>query len=749
MQSRAVRFGLWLAVPLAIVLLLASVGDPMTASLRYLITWVLSVLLPGMLLWRALTGGRSIAQDLGFGAVLGLAWQLPVWALCTALDVPKLQWIALLGFYVVFVLVPPLRRRAGRSPEQTAPGWWSSVLAISLLVAVLRTVVGLLRAWPLPPIAFDRHQDYWYQLGLVQSLLREVRPPDLSILGEPLIYHWFANASIASQSLMANVDPAAVLMHHWQITFVMSLVLAGWAAGEALTGKTWVGAAGGVLSGVLPGMIQLVGYPIAEVSPAQIVQGPTGALAALVMLGLVGPTVLILRKQATIGTWIAMALMIGIATGTKPTVLPIMLAGSAVVGLYAWITERRLPRRILALGALAGGFFLAATVALTGSTGGSRIQFLAAVRALPFYASVTGDRSYPATGGWVVPSLATGELRLVFFVAALAAYYLLINGGRMLALLGTVTSPARRDPAYWWLAGCVTAGTFITLVFSHTGFSEYHFLRTVTALGVVGAVAVASTLIDEKTRWRPILAAAAAAFGVALLIRGLSPDSIVVTSAIRAYAVVMLPFQLVALAAALVIMRTKARTTSLVLLQVIAVVIAAGLPNQLAVFGENLTAAVRGQQVQADPRSRVYLTEHEQEAAIWLGRHAQWGDVAVSNVFCMPAPYRRGCPDDAFWISGLSGVQQYLGGWAYAPVNLSATHNRTSFLTQPSPWPDRLQHSLDAIRRPSPQLLAMLKNQVGVDWIVADLRAGPVSPALDRLAERVYANDDVRIYRLR
>ncbi|TDO45847.1 hypothetical protein EV643_112175 [Kribbella sp. VKM Ac-2527] len=746
---QAIRAGVWLTVPLAVVLMLAGVGDPVTESIRYLITWFLSVLVPGVLLWRALVGSRSVPQDLGFGAVLGLCWQLAVWAVFTALGVPRLQWLGVLFFLLTFLAVPRLRRHLARGPERPAPGWWHLVMVACLLLATLRTTVGLLRAWPLPPTAFDRHQDFWYQLGLVQVLRHDVTPPDPSVLGEPLIYHWFPNASIAAQSVMANADPSHVLMHHWQLTFVISLVVAGWAAGEALTGKTWVGAVAGTLTGVLPGTLQLAGY--ADASPAQVVQGPTGALAALVMLGLVGPTVLILRKQATPGVWIAMALMIGLATGTKPTVLPIMLAGAAVVGLFAWIRERRLPWRIVVIGALAGGgFFLATTFALTGSTGGSRIQLLASLRALPFYQTVTGDKSFPATGGWVLPTVATGEERLLWFAAILVGYYLLLNSARLLSLLGTATSPARRDPAYWWVAGCVAAGTTITLVFSHTGYSEFHFLRTVTALGVVGAVAVASTLIDETTRWRPILAAAGAAFGVAMLTRLFWFEvTDVVTPVVRAYVALLLPAQLVAVAAVIIIVLTKNRSRSLVLLQVIAVVIAAALPNQVVVFGRNLYHAVTHQPVVADKNDRTYLTAAEQEAMIWLRQNAQRGDVAVSNVFCMPAPYRRGCPDDAFWVSGLSGVQQYLGGWAYAPANLEATQNQFSFLTQPSPWPDRLQQSLDAVRRPNPRLFAMLKNDAGVDWVIADLRAGPVSPRLDQLLELAYSNSDIRIYRLR
>src|SRR5258705_13718200 len=115
----------------------------------------------------------------------------------------------------------------------------------------------------------------------------------------------------------------------------------------------------------------------------------------------------------------------------------------------------------------------------------------------------------------------------------------------------------------------------------------------------------------------------------------------------------------------------------------------------------------------------------------------------------MPVRYRPGCPDGAFWVSGLSGLQQCLGGWAYTPENLRQTRNKTSFLIQPSPWPGRLHDSLDAVERPTPELLTRLSVVEGVDWVVADLLAGPVSPALDQLAVRRFSNGGVRIYHLR
>ena len=146
---------------------------------------------------------------------------------------------------------------------------------------------------------------------------------------------------------------------------------------------------------------------------------------------------------------------------------------------------------------------------------------------------------------------------------------------------------------------------------------------------------------------------------------------------------------------------------------------------------------------------RTYLTVSEQSAMLWLRDHLQPNDVAVSNVFCMPAPYRPGCPNDAYWISGLSGVQQYLGGWAYAPANLRATQHKSSFLLQPSPWPDRVLDSRIAVEKPSEYHLSKLSGDFGVTLVIGDLRAGPVSPALDQLADRIYSNQDIRIYRLR
>lgn len=750
---------LWLVVPATALLLLADIGDPAGETARYLATWLLSVVLPGTLLWRALAGGRSVAQDLGFGAVLGVAWELTAWAVCTAIGLPQLQWVAVAGLVLTFVLVPSLRqhlRFRGTSPAP--PTWWHLVMVAALLLAMIRTFAWSLRLMPLPPVAFARQQDIYYQLGLVEVLRHDVTPADPSVLGDPLIYHWFPNASMASQSVMSGIGAPQVLLHQWPLTLVLTLVLTGWAAGEALSERSWAGPVAGALAGVLPGNLQLPAMPRVDMSIAQVLQGPGGGLAAAVMVALVGPTVLILRRQATRGVWVAMAVLLALSSGVKPTLLPIMLAGCAVAGLSVWFTERRLPWRLVALGALTGGFFLVASFALVGSTGGSRIQFLAALRVQPFYQAITGDKSYPASGGWVLPSLASGDARMLLFAAMLVAWYLLIDGPRLLALLGTTVLPARADPAYWWAGGCIAAGTCITLVFSHTGYSEYHFLRTVATLGSVTAVAVAARILGDEIRhrrvWGPLTLAAAAGFVTAWLIRWLWPDGRIVTTLGDVFVALLMPFLLLALVGTAVVLAVRLvvsprRWSTGLVVHSMVFVVAASLPAQLSVLTHSVYAAATHEPVMVDQTSRFYLTEDEQQAALWLHDNAAVTDVVVSNVFCMPTRYKPGCPDDAFWISGLSGTQQYLGGWAYTAENLERTNHKTSFLLQPPPWPDRLRDSLDAVERPTPQLLARLAGTSGVDWIVADRRAGPVSPALDRLADLRFSNDDVRIYRLR
>ena len=78
---------------------------------------MLTVVLPGAVLWRMLTGGRTVGQDLGFGAVLGLAWALGVWAVFTSLGRLELQLVRAPGAGVGSA---PTNIRRHMKPDATA-----------------------------------------------------------------------------------------------------------------------------------------------------------------------------------------------------------------------------------------------------------------------------------------------------------------------------------------------------------------------------------------------------------------------------------------------------------------------------------------------------------------------------------------------------------------------------------------------------------------------------------------------------
>ena len=217
----------------------------------------------------------------------------------------------------------------------------------------------------------------------------------------------------------------------------------------------------------------------------------------------------------------------------------------------------------------------------------------------------------------------------------------------------------------------------------------------------------------------------------------------------RAAAGLLGPFALLAVVGAVVILGVnRARRSATIAVQVIVLTVAASLPVQLIVFGQALEKATRPL-ASPDIGFRTYLTAAEQSAMLWLRDHAHPDDVAVSNVFCMPAPYRPGCPDDAYWISGLSGVQLWierLGICAGQPRRHQPQDELPAAavaLARSGPGqPDR---GREAVRAASREPVGRRRRTL----IIGDLRAGPVSPKLDRLADRVFSNKDVRIYRLR
>src|SRR3954454_3597972 len=102
----------WLLVLAAWIVALRWQDTPMPDITAYVVYWALTIMLPGMLVHRALRGSRgNWPEDLGLGAITGLVLELAVWAISAAVGAQALlRWWAA-PVVLLFLAVPALRRR--------------------------------------------------------------------------------------------------------------------------------------------------------------------------------------------------------------------------------------------------------------------------------------------------------------------------------------------------------------------------------------------------------------------------------------------------------------------------------------------------------------------------------------------------------------------------------------------------------------------------------------------------------------
>src|SRR6266508_3638177 len=155
--------------PAAVVWVLAAV-----VLLRYDVGWAdvvrftvllgAGIMLPGTLCWRALRGNTDgFAADVAFGTGLGCVVSMLVYLPARAAGVPLLGLAFPLGTVAAFLVVPRLRG-CWRSAGPRVPAWWA-----------------------------------WSVAGAC-------------VAGEPLRYHWFAYAELATMSWQSGIE-LDVLLH--------------------------------------------------------------------------------------------------------------------------------------------------------------------------------------------------------------------------------------------------------------------------------------------------------------------------------------------------------------------------------------------------------------------------------------------------------------------------------------------------------------------------------------------------------
>ena len=715
-----------------------SLGDVGPGPLiKYAAYFAVAIALPGTLLLRA--AWRSTgnwAEDLGLGSVVGATWQLIGWAIFTALGWQRwlIVWpaIVLAGFAIF-----------GRSYWRIAdpkplPAAWTWGLAVSAAVMMGAATFGVMAYHPMPPNGQAYYPDLLYHLSMVNELTRTVPPEIPQVVGERLEYHWFANADMAAAVDTTRLTPMIVLFRLWILPWlVVSLLVCATLA--RIVSRTWWTGVLAALALAAPQLFLLVDTsvnlapPVSLLSPSQTFGMVAGVVVAVFLIEL-------LFKGGTKWLWLLIAPVAVVGGGSKPTVLPLLVAAVGLAALYLLITTRRLPWRLVGttVALLLVGALTFLTVA--GSTSGSRLQFLAVLKSLPVYTAATGDTTQPGDGGLILPALAHGH---VIGTLSLLLGLLLTLQAMSWAGFGVV---GRKEPVAWFLLGAMIAGWAGYLLIDHPSVSESYFVYTAAPFSLAGAGWFAATSARAARRPVPI---AIAAFALSIVYAGMLVWARGVPAASTGrqlwsstrMLLVVLGITLVLLVAWRLFFRQAGGGMFVVLVLL-----------STAPISSFLQSAVRGDTEKAPTyrAARWWVYPDEAEAALWLGENSAPADVVATSTWCRPAGTTApGCDARGYLVSGIAGRRTLIEGWAYTNQAMAKQGNGgRRYTEQPSPWPDRVALTNQALSAPTPEVLRQLRTEYDVRWLYADARNGPVSPALDRLAVRRHSIGKVLIYEL-
>ncbi|MEO7447895.1 MAG: hypothetical protein ABI336_06420 [Humibacillus sp.] len=729
-------------------------GVPALDLTRYGAYVALGLALPGTLLLRALVGQRrSLIEDAILGTVLACAVELLALVTASLLGVQEsLRWWPLVVL-VAFAGVPRLhrhwRRQPGAEPARLPPLWHWGVASAATLSIVRAT--RLLGGYRLPPSDGSYYQDLLWHLGIVHSLTRSVPPEIPQVSGEVLRYHWFSNAQMAAAHLVSGVPEATIIMRLWPALFILLAVLAAATLARELSAVWWTG--------------PLAGWIIAVVGVAQIlpVTADVNALSLLsfsqayvVVIALAAATLVVraLRGERLGAGWIVVVAMVAVASGSKPTAVPLLLAGSLTVLLVSLVANRAWTRPALGLLAICAVILPVSSRLLSGSDAGSKISFFDFMEWVPLYHDLTGAPFLPSTG----PLLPEGVADLSVRSLQVLGLVLLTQVVPLTAVLASSLTlrhrSVRGDPAAWFLLGLIGSGLAVYLSLSHPALSQLYFLSLAVAffgpvLAWVTASAVQRVPCGRRARLLVVALGTVLGWAAAFTAHRLTP---VVTgpgvhevgaraTALLVPLAVVVVVVLLGAVAVLVARRVAGLPRHVgVALLVVAACLGAPIEGSAPSFYAASAALVRGEGVAAAVGG-LPLPPGGGAALDWLNTHSPQDAVVATNRHCELGVERQGCRALAFYASSLGGRQVILEGWGYT--------SPTGGLQVETRWPERLAANDRLFTDPTAADFSQLTREFGLGWLVADTSAGPVSPRITEFAVPRFHAGSVTVYEIR
>lgn len=738
------------------VLVALATGVSPLDLLRFSFATLWSVLLPGMVLLRwSRPRPTSLAGEVATGLVVGLGAQLIAWGGFVGIGgLSAGRWLALypLLFVVAVASLPKLRARL-RKPAYPQPvpigAQWA--LCVAYLAAVTQLWATVLHRTPLPPGRGRWYQDLYWHLS-ISAEARHAAPPGVpQVAGEPLFYHWFANAHMAADSLVGGVDVLVVTARLWYLPVYAATIVLTYLLATRLIDSPWAGVLAVVLV-VAASALTPVRWISAVGTESLIPLSPSQVFGLPVMLALVGTLVGIVAAPRgggiRGGEWALLGLFAALSAGAKSSILPTVFAALLLVLVVAWWRRRSEPDSTktphLAPTLAAGGVLLAvllpASRLLAGGSSGSTLGFLTSAdqtAALRQATRLERAGSIDSAGLLTLAAL-IGVLLAAQFAGVLLAW------------------PLRRDPRVMLLAGCTIAGFSALVVVHHPGGSQLYFMRGVMPLAAVLTACGAVHLLRRCPR---TAVRKATGVGIAAGLTGWAATALVAGArqgdgaGVTRLALALLVLLICAAAIAYFLraggspelrprdLRPPWAGTAAVVALLTAVVV----PSAVDTTRGSLQAAAA-----PDPSE---LSAAQIAGTTWLRQRTAATDVVATNVHCASGPTRPRCDSRAFWVTGLGERRSYVESWGYTDQSQATSKQLTgsrhvNYAQVPFFDQQRLQRNDAAFTAPTEQVLDELY-AAGVRVLFADASAGPVSPVLPTLATSVFRDGGVSIYVLR
>ncbi|GLW96921.1 hypothetical protein Misp02_10080 [Microtetraspora sp. NBRC 16547] len=746
-RHRRSRLARW--APGALALLFAAVvlrlhGVSVRDLAAFGLYLALGLALPGVLLIRVLYGavqgaGRTPGEELALGVTLGYAIEVPAYIAARAAGAPLLVLAWPAAVYLAFLAVPRLRRHWTRVPRgAAAPRWWSWFLAL---------VVVYLTAWSATSF-FDANALTWpqagaslfdmpYHLALIGELRHHMPPEVPMVAGEPLLYHWFVYAHLASASWVTGVEPMVLLYRLAVLPMLAGFAVLTGMIGHRVTGSRVAAAlaVAGTLLVSMPslyantdGLLQWSGLqPNGWGSPSQMFGALLVAAVVLVLADL-------LEGRSGRGAWVLLAVLLVAVMGAEAPHLPLLMAGLVAAGAVRAIRDRRPPWAVLAaLGMTAVCLAFAQFVLYGGTRQGLIVSPQSFVRTTWVLLAGLGDAAKPSPAS----------------LAGMTAVYLVCWAVTWCGTAGLLSRPRllARQPVVL-LLGMSAAGVGAVLMLGNTSVDEGYFLQSVYPyLAILSAYGFVVVTKGERPSRRALVGAVALGLAAAHLIRVLC-GVVVPLGPDRDQAALYLPFAVLlavavlAAVAAIALRRRKVRAWSLAL----SMVVAMGAPASW-----QARALALGDTGRADPAaSRVVHPDLEKvprgalAAGRWLRAHSRPDDLVATNAHCV---WGREDPCDSrhFWVTALSERRALVEGWAYTPTNMDRWRPGESVLRLPFWDPERIRLNDAAFRRPSAAAFQYLRDRFGVRWLVVEERR---SPPIGDAANLRFRSGDYAVYRI-